>query len=423
MKFTESFIKTSKSVNSDLESVNARLLIQAGFIHQEIAGVYTLLKLGLRVLNNIEAIVRKEMDKIGFEIIMPSLSSKSNWEQTKRIDSVDVLLKATGANKLSIERNQTEYILNSTHEEIITPLVQKFVKSYKDLPIYVYQIQTKFRNEARAKSGLLRTREFRMKDLYSFHKSEKDLLSFYEKVKEIYKNIFNEVGIGDDTYLTYASGGDFTTGYSHEFQTVLEKGEDTIYLDKKNNIAYNREVTSEEDAEKFHVDFSSLEVVKASEVGNIFPLNTKFSKAFDFTYVNEIGEQMPIYMGSYGIGTSRLIGVIAEKFADEKGLVWPFNIAPYKFHIITLHGDNTVEESSKIYEILGEDNCLLDDQINKSAGEKFNDADLIGCPIQIIVSSKNLAQGVIEIRSRSNKFETFTLALSEIDLIHSKICK
>jgi len=423
MRLSQSFSKTVKSVSEELESANARLLTQGGYIHQEIAGVYSYLPLGLRVLNKIEAIVRSEMDKIGSEVLLSSLAPKANWETTGRLESVDVLFKASGGNQLSQEKNSTEYVLNSTHEEIITPLVQSFVQSYKDLPVAAYQIQTKFRNEARAKSGLMRGREFRMKDLYSFHVSEADLNAFYEKAKESYQAIFAALGLGADTFITYASGGDFTTAYSHEFQTLLANGEDTIYLDRATGVAYNKEVVTDEDAKKLGVDFSKMEIIRASEVGNIFPLGLKFSKAFDFSYLDENGAKQPVYMGCYGIGTSRLMGVIAEKFADEKGLVWPEPIAPFAYHLITLHGEGTEAESAKIYDTLGADNVLWDDRKDKGAGEMFGDADLLGIPVQLIVSPRNLAKNAVEVKSRGGKFESFMVPLEEVSGLAEKIVK
>lgn len=421
MKFSQLFVKSSKSIDKELKSKNARLLIQAGYIHQEIAGVYSYLPLGLRTLNKIENIVRVEMDKIGVEILMPTLSSKQNWEKTGRLESVNILFKASGANKESVRCNSVEYIINSTHEEIITPLVQDHVFSYKHLPVFVYQIQTKFRNEERAKSGLLRCREFRMKDLYSFHTSEKDLLDFYERIKTNYMNIFHEVGIGKDTFITYASGGDFTKEFSHEFQTVLENGEDTIYLDRNKSIAYNQEVVTPENAIKLDVDFNSLEIVKASEVGNIFPLNTKFSDAFNYYFVDNKGSKNPVFMGSYGIGTSRLMGILAEKFADDKGLVWPENVAPYKYHLLTLPGKSTLSRGNEIYKIIAED-CLWDDREDISAGEKLHEADLVGCPYQIVVSERTLANKEIEVHSRNGRFETFLLPINDVSKI-DKILK
>lgn len=322
MKFSQNFVKTSRHISAEIESINARLLIQAGFIHQEMAGVYTFLPLGLRVLNKIENIIRRNFNKIGLEILMPTLSPKSLWTQTGRINTVDVLFKASGANLPSTNKNDAEYIVNYSHEEIITPLVAEYARSYKDLPVALYQIQTKLRNEPRAKSGLLRGREFRMKDLYSFHQNAEDLHHYYQKVTQLYLDTFRDLGIGDDTYLTFASGGDFTDQYSHEFQTVLPSGEDTIYLDSKTRLAYNQEIITPDNAQKLGVNFDSLEQVKACEVGNIFPLGTKYSKAFNYTYTDQSGAQKLVEMGCYGLGTSRVMGVIAEKFADANGLIW-----------------------------------------------------------------------------------------------------
>lgn len=407
MKYSRIFARTSMSIAGDLESVNARLLTQAGYIHQEVAGVYTFLPLGLRVLNRIENIVREEMNKIGVEILMTTLSPTSTWETTGRLETVDVLMKAIGANVASKQKSTNEYVINSTHEEMITPLAKQYIQSYKELPTAIYQIQTKFRNEARAKSGLLRGREFRMKDLYSFHLNEADLLKYYDEVIHRYHAIFERLGLGLDTYRTYASGGDFTDQYSHEFQTVLEAGEDTIYLDRVNKIAYNKEVVTPNDAKKLGVNFDVLEQVKASEVGNIFPLNTKFSDAFDYTLQDADGTIQKIYMGCYGIGTSRLMGVIAEKFADENGLVWPEEVAPYKYHLITLGEGESEKVSQKIYEFLGSENCLWDDRKNISAGKKFTDADLLGCPLQVIVSPRNLKEEKIEIKNRAHNNKQF----------------
>lgn len=407
MKYSRIFARTSKSVAGDLESINARLLTQAGYIHQEVAGVYTFLPLGLRVLNRIENIVREEMNKVGVEILMTTLSPTSTWETTGRLETVDVLMKASGANTASKQKSTNEYVINSTHEEMITPIAKQYIQSYKELPTAIYQIQTKFRNEARAKSGLLRGREFRMKDLYSFHLSEEDLLKYYDEVIERYHAVFDRLGIGADTFRTYADGGDFTDQYSHEFQTVLEAGEDIIYLDREKKIAYNKEVVTPEDAEKLGVDFDALEQVKASEVGNIFPLNTKFSDAFDYSLQDADGQVKKIYMGCYGIGTSRLMGVIVEKFADEHGLVWPEEVAPFKYHMVTLGTGESKEVSEKIYEALGGENCLWDDRENASAGAKFADADLLGCPVQVVVSPRNLKDGKLEIKNRATGEKSF----------------
>ncbi len=405
MRQSHLFTKTRKEDPSDEVSKNAILLTRAGFIHKEMAGVYTLLPLGLRVLTKIENIIRHHMDNVGNELLMPSLSPEDRWSATGRLETIDVLMKTVPANKASSERSQASYVLNPTHEDVITPIVRDISRSYKDLPVVVYQIQTKFRNEARAKSGLLRGREFRMKDLYSFHKDQDDLMLFYEKMKGVYTNVFSEIGIGAETFLTVASGGDFTPNFSHEFQTLTEAGEDIIYVDRKNKIAYNKEVVTEENAKKLNVDFDSLEQIKACEVGNIFPLDTRFSNALDYMYTDEQGDKKIIYMGSYGIGPTRLMGVVAEKFGDERGLVWPASIAPYSVHLIVLgkdKGGQAYTQAEDLYKKLNENHVeVLFDDRELQAGEKFADSDLLGIPIRIIISDKSLSSGGVEIKERT----------------------
>ncbi len=406
MRQSKLYTKTRKETPSDEVSKNAILLTRAGFIHKEMAGVYTFLPLGLRVLTKIENIIRRQMDTIGNELVMSSLSPRELWEKTGRADVVDVLMKTMPANKASEEKSTNSYILNPTHEELITPIAAEYARSYKDLPAAFYQIQTKFRNEARAKSGLLRGREFRMKDLYSFHRDAADLQKYYEEAKQVYMNIYCELGLGDDTFITVAGGGDFTKEFSHEFQTVTEAGEDVIYLDRKNNIAYNKEVVTEENAQRLSVDFQSLEQVKACEVGNIFPLGTKFTQAFEYTYTDEEGKQQEVHMGCYGIGPSRLMGVITEKFADEKGLVWPASIAPFSLHLICISKEKD-SEASKIAEGIylkltaAHVEVLFDDR-EEQAGSKFADSDLIGIPMRVVVSDKSLEKGGVEIKERTS---------------------
>jgi prolyl-tRNA synthetase len=406
MRQSKLYTKTLREAPSDEVSKNAILLTRAGFIHKEMAGVYTFLPLGLRVLKKIEDIVRRHMDTIGNELVMSSLSPRELWETTGRLGVVDVLMKTAPANKASEEKSTNSYILNPTHEELITPIASLYARSYKDLPIALYQIQTKFRNEARAKSGLLRGREFRMKDLYSFHRSEEDLKTYYEHSKKVYMDIYREIGLADDTFITVAGGGDFTKEFSHEFQTLVEAGEDIIYLDRKNNIAYNKEVVTEENAKRLGVDFNTLEQVKACEVGNIFPLGTKFTTAFDYTYTDEQGQKQPVYMGCYGIGPSRLMGVITEKFADEKGLVWPAAIAPFSLHLIAISKDKDSEASKlaeDIYTKLTQVGVeVLFDDRDEGAGSKFADSDLIGIPMRVVVSDKSLEKGGVEIKERTS---------------------
>lgn len=412
MKFSQLFTKTSKTVSEQTESKNAQLLTRAGFIYQELAGAYAFLPLGWRVIRNIEAIVREEMDKVGTELRLTALSSRERWHATKRHDTVDVLMSTKAANQAALEKSTAEYILNPTHEDIITPIAKHYSSSYKDLPFATYQIQTKFRNEARAKSGLLRGREFIMKDLYSFHTSEDDLKKFYELAKDRYVAVFDQVGLGSDTYITLASGGDFTHEYSHEFQTILDSGEDTIYLDRKNKIAYNKEIVTPEDAKKLGVDFDSFEQVSASEVGNIFPLGTKYSELLDYYYTDADNKRALVWMGSYGIGISRLMGVIAEKFSDDKGLMWPASVAPFQYHLVVL-GENAKSQADKLYEEL--DSCLYDDRDDAGAGQKLGDADLIGCPVRLVVSDRTLEQKGVEVSSRSGMFDTTTVKITDLD--------
>lgn len=387
-------VRPEKTVPKDAEAINQKLLVQAGFIHQEMAGVYTFLPLGLRVISKIETIVRKHMDEIGSELLMPALSPKEYWRTTGRLETIDVLFKASAANEVSLVKSDAEYVLCPTHEDVITPIIKSYNPSYKDLPVSVYQIQTKFRNEPRAKSGLLRCREFRMKDLYSFHVDEADFKRFYDEAKVVYMDIFKEIGIGDDTMIALASGGDFTKDYSHEFQTRCENGEDTIYLDKTTGIAYNKEVKPEGADND-----PNFEIFSASEVGNIFPLGVKFTKANNYEYTDKDGVKKPIIMGSYGIGISRLMGVLVEKFHDEKGILWPKNVAPFLVHLIDL---KQTDEAKEIYETLKKQNIdVLWDDREASAGEKFAEADLIGCPVRVLVSSRSIQSGGVEVKLRT----------------------
>lgn len=405
MRYSQLFGKTQKK-SKEYDSVNATLLIKGGFIHQTMAGVYTFLPLGLRVLNKIENIIRAEMDTLGEELLMPALSPKELWETTGRYQTVGILFKAMGANAESVKNNSAEYALNSTHEEIITPIAKKFQLSYRDLPFAVYQIQTKFRNEPRAKSGLLRCREFRMKDLYSFHPNEKSLEEYYEKVKNAYLRIFKNLGIGKDTVIALASGGDFTEKYSHEFQTICDTGEDLIYLDRKSGVYYNQEVAPNAGKQNQDVKIE-YEVMRACEVGNIFPLNTKFTQPFEYAYTDEKGKKRPVYMGSYGIGSSRIMGVIAEKFHDDKGILWPKEVAPYCIHLMVIGKNEKLQKiAENLFGILQKESIevLFDDRPDITPGEKFADADLIGIPFRAVISEKTKNKVELKIRSE-NKLE------------------
>lgn len=552
MRQTALFGQTTKAPPSGDASINAKLLTQGGFIHKNMAGVYTFLPLGYRVLKKIENIVREEMDKIGQELLMPAISPKELWKATDRLEAIDVLFKVSPANAGSRVRNDAEYILNPTHEDVITAVAAKFNVSYRDLPFAVYQIQSKFRNEERPKSGLLRAREFRMKDLYSFHRDREDLERYYAKAKDAYMNVFARLGIGNDTYYTAASGGDFTDGFSHEFQTACETGEDEIFFDPKRKEAYNREVapsaapeiprdpelrkredvkgegivgvdalakflqippeqttktlvyeteTGEpivaavrgdydinewklakvagvravrladesvvknvtgaavgyagllnlpvnvrvfvDDALEHRTNFEvganrtnyhtinvnwgrdirkparfydlklakkgdmnpasgePYTVIRASEVGNIFPLNTKFSKALNYTYTDEEGTSKVVYMGSYGIGTSRIMGVLVEKFHDANGICWPKAVAPFQVHLLDLTKEGSGDAAALAAELTKRGFEVLFDDRSVSPGEKLKDADLIGIPVRLVISEKT--KGMVEWKLRTEE--------------------
>jgi prolyl-tRNA synthetase len=397
MRQSRLFTKTRKEAPADEVSKNAELLIRAGYVHKEMAGVYSYLPLGLAVLSKIENIIREEMNAIGGqELLLSALHPKENWQATGRWDGLDVLFKLKDA-------ADHEYALGATHEEIITPLAQDYISSYRDLPFAAYQIQNKFRAELRAKSGVLRGREFIMKDLYSFHRDQADLDSFYDTATAAYKKIFARVGIGDRTYFTYASGGTFSK-YSHEFQTLTDAGEDIIYVNKEKGIAVNEEVLNEETLSNLGVARDELEAVKAAEVGNIFKLGTKYSGAFGLTFKDESGESQPVIMGCYGIGLGRLMGVVVESLADEKGIVWPEAIAPYKVHLVGLNSDDSEVKdfTDGIYLSLKEKGVeVLYDDRDLRAGEKFADSDLIGIPYRVIVSKKSKEEGKFEVVIRA----------------------
>lgn len=390
------FTKTRKEAPSDEVAKNAELLIRGGFIDKLQSGVYTYLPLGVRVLKNIEAIIREEMNSAGGqEIFMPSLHPKENWEKTGRWETMDDLYKIK-------DSSGKEFALGATHEEVVVPLLKQFVSSYRDLPVSVYQIQNKFRMELRAKSGILRGREFLMKDLYSFHRDEDDLTRYYKIMETAYRNIFKRVGLGNTTYLTFADGGSFAE-YSHEFQTITPAGEDTIYICESCAVAVNNEIIDSQDSCP-KCENKDLREERAIEVGNIFELKTKFSDAFGMTYKDENGEEKPVIMGCYGIGLGRVMGTIAEVLSDEAGLVWPESVAPFKIHIVELGGDNEEVRgyAKEVYGDLQKNGVpvLYDDREDIRAGEKFADSDLIGIPYRIVISKKTLSEGKIELKDR-----------------------
>ncbi len=397
MRLSQLFTKTSKTAPADEVAKNAQLLIRAGFIHKEMAGVYAYLPLGKRVLDKIAQIVREEMDAIGGqELQMTALQPKDIFEKTDRWDDakVDNWFKT----KLI---NGTELGMGLTHEEPIVDALSGYVNSYKDLPIYVYQIQSKYRNELRAKSGLLRGREFIMKDMYSFARTQEEHEKLYEEVAKAYHRVYDRLGIGDITYRTAADGGIFTARFSDEFQTLSDIGEDTIYLDEEKRFAVNEEVYTDENLAKLGLDKTKLVEKKAIEVGNIFPLESKYTDALDVYYTDENGQEQSIIMGCYGIGVSRLVGVLAEHFSDEKGLVWPESVAPARVHLVRIGSDAAVRHADELYEELKSKGIeVLYDDRDERSGTKFADAELMGIPHRVTVSDRLLETNSYEYTPR-----------------------
>ncbi len=397
LKQSELFTRARREFPKDEVSVNAQLLIRAGFVEKLMAGVYSFLPLGMRVMRNIERIIREEMEDIGgTEIKMPALQPRANWETTKRWDEYDTLFRFTS------HYTKTDYVLGPTHEEVVVPLVQRQNLSYKDFPVYVYQIQTKFRDEVRVKSGLLRGREFTMKDLYSFHVSDEDLDAYYETVKNAYRTIFKRVGIGNRTYLTFASGGTFSK-YSHEFQMLTDAGEDTIYLCEQCKLGVNKEIAGDAPTCP-ECGGTKLKEEKAIEVGNIFKLKTKYSVPFGFTVKDGNGKERNIVMGCYGIGLDRLMGAVVEARNDEKGIVWPEAVAPFTVHLLPLGDGRVAKQAEGWYKELLEAGVetLYDDRA-LSPGEKFAEADLIGTPYRAVVSEKTIGEGKLELKRRNEE--------------------
>jgi len=390
--------KTAKEPPKDELSKNARLLEQAGFVQKVLAGVYNYLPLGIRVLHKIENIVRDEMSAISNEMFMPALQPKENWIATGRWQDMDVLFKIKS-------QHGFEYALGPTHEEIVAPAAKQAIQSYRDLPVSVFQIQTKFRDEPRAKSGLLRGREFRMKDMYSFHTDLADQDKYYETAIQAYKNIFGRVGL--KSILTEASGGTFSR-FSHEFQIEVPAGEDTIYICQSCGLAKNKEIFGDNTEKCNGCGKSDWRETQAAEVGNIFKLGTKYSKPFELKYLDQDGKEQDVLMGCYGLGTTRLMGVIAEICNDQNGLIWPEAVAPFQLHLLTLQAkdqgtrEKISSEAEKLYENLQKQGIeVLLDTRDESAGVKFKDADLIGIPWRAVISEKTLAQNSVELKKRS----------------------
>ena len=395
MRLSHTFTRTRKQAPADEVAHNAQLLIRAGYVHKTMAGVYSYTPLGLAVLENIKQIVREEMNRIhSQELLMSTLQRQELWQETGRWSDelVDVWFK-------SHLQDGTEVGFGWTHEEPIIELLRSYLTSYKDLPISVYQFQNKLRNELRAKSGIMRGREFIMKDMYSIHASKEDLEAYYQAVIEAYKRCYNRFGLGDDTYVTFASGGAFTK-FSHEFQTICAAGEDYIYLHRGRDLAINEEVVDEA-VRELGIDKSELERVKTAEVGNIFNFGTQKSEEMGLVFTGEDGRQHHAYMGSYGIGITRVMGVIVEKFADDKGLVWPEEIAPARVHLVQI-GKESVAAADELYDTLQQAGItvLYDDRAARP-GEKFADAELLGMPTRVTVSDRLLASGSYEVQDRA----------------------
>lgn len=403
MLYSKLFPKTIKQTPSGAESINHQLLIRAGFIHQEMAGVYTYLPLGWRVLDKISDSVREEINAIGGqEVVMPALHSAEPWKKTGRYTSVDVLFKLKGA-------GDSDLVLGPTHEEIIYPLVAENVSSYRDLPLYLYQIQVKFRNEPRAKAGLLRGREFLMKDLYSFHTSDEDRDEYYNEVRKAYVKIFQRIGL--PVIKTKAGGGTFSS-ISEEFQTLTPSGEDIVFICEKCDLAINREIVETKVCPECG---GRLKEHKAIEVGNIFPLKRAFAEVFNLTFADKDGKETIVSAGCYGLGISRVMGAIVEVFHDDKGIIWPESVAPYQVHIVglDLEDEKVKSEAERVYKLLLTEGIevLFDDRIGISAGEKFADADLIGIPYRVVISKKTGDK--LEVKKRSEK-ETKFLKIEEL---------
>ncbi len=408
MKVSHLFTKTSKTAPSDEVAKNAQLLIRAGYVYKEMAGAYAYLPLGLRVVEKIKQIVREEMNAVDSnELIMTSLQRREIWEKTGRWsdDVVDIWFKT----KL---QDDTEVGLGWSHEEPIVEMMKQYVQSYKDLPASLYQFQTKMRNEKRAKSGIMRGREFVMKDMYSFHASAEDLEAYYNRTIEAYKRVYDRLGIGDDTYVTFASGGAFTK-FSHEFQTICEAGEDVIYLHRGKNIAVNEEVIDDA-VKELGIQREELEAVKTAEVGNIFNFGTQKTDEMGLYYTDADGTQKSLYIGSYGIGVTRVMGVIVEKMSDEKGIVWPEAVAPYKAYLVSI-GEKGKAGADKLYEELKAAGVeVLYDDRDERPGTKFADSELMGIPHRVTVSDRLLENGDSYEYTLRKTGETVTLTHDEL---------
>jgi len=398
MRQSQLFTKARREAPADEVSKNAQLLVRAGYVHKEMAGVYSYLPLGKKVLEKIEKVVREEMDAVGGqEIRMATLHPSEPWKQTGAWDSVDVVFKL-------LSRTEKEYTIGQSEEEIVTPIAREYIQSYKDLPVAIYQIGQKYRDELRAKSGIMRGREFGMKDMYSFHETQEDFDRFYNTVKESYLKIYARLGLV--AKATEASGGAFTTKLSYEFMVLTDAGEDTILYCDSCSYCVNAEISNQKEGDTCtRCNKGTLALAKASEVGNIFDLGTKYAKDFSFTYKDKEGKDQYPIMGCFGIGTSRLMGVLVETFGDDKGLVWPESVAPFSVHLVSLgkDDDDISKTADALYDELTEKGIeVLYDDRDLRAGEKFAESDLLGIPKRIVVGKDAVNTGVFEVVNRAS---------------------
>ncbi|MBD3279122.1 MAG: hypothetical protein GF390_00235 [Candidatus Pacebacteria bacterium] len=393
MKVSQLAFKPLKNPPANADTINHALLVQAGFVRQLMAGVYTYTPLGLRVLNKLRNVIRKQMDAIGGqEILMPLLHPQANWQITGGWDSIDVLFKINS-------RTGKQYALGQSHEEVVTPLAKEIIQSYRDLPLALYQIHWKFRDELRAKSGILRGREFEMKDMYSFHETPQDFERFYQEVKQAYLRAYQAIDL--IAKVTEASGGSFTDKISYEFMVLTDAGEDDIYYCPSCEFCVNSEIAKQKPGDSCpKCNQAKLKAAKASEVGNVFDLGQKYAQDFDITYTTQAGDQARPFMGCYGWGTTRTMGVLVEKSHDDQGIIWPKQAAPFAVQLVSLQGGETAAQ--KLYQQLQQQNIdVLWDDRDESAGAKFADADLIGCPVRLVVSAKT--KDKVEWKKRTQK--------------------
>jgi prolyl-tRNA synthetase len=404
MLFSKIFIPTLKEAPQEAEVTSHNLMLRAGMIRKVASGIYTWLPLGLKVLKNIENIVRDEMNASGAqEVLMPMVQPKELWLETKRWEKM-------GPELLRFkDRHERDFCLGPTHEEVITDLVRLNIKSYKELPINLYQIQTKFRDEIRPRYGVMRGREFLMKDSYSFGIDEKFLQDSYELMRKTYKNILEKIGL--DYKIVKADSGAIGGDVSEEFHVLAENGEDTIAVSDSSEYAINTEVLL-----KNNKSIDSLEgqpspdgngliqIKKGIEVGHIFQLGKVYSENMKATVLSNQGNAETLFMGCYGIGVSRLVAAAIEQNNDDKGIVWPDAIAPFHINIISIGYEKNKlikETSHKIYQDLSKMGyeILLDDR-DLGYGSKIKDSELLGIPLNIVIGNKFVKEDLVEIQTR-----------------------